>query len=156
MSSRDLNQLHPALKAKATVFLERCKREITTAEVRIICTYRSNTEQDSMFAKGRTTMGAACRCGGKQNLTKGSCKKHPMGLIVTNAKAGQSRHNDTLDGKPAARAFDFGVFLADGSYESSGRHPAWKQAGHIAQEIDLNWFGAAGSKFYELAHCQLK
>src|SRR5574343_1544593 len=47
----------------------------------LTCVYRSNEEQDALYAQGRTT----------------------KGKIVTNAKAGQSKHNF----KPS-KAFDIG------------------------------------------------
>ena len=48
-------------------------------------TYRSNMEQDQLYAQGRN--GAP-------------------GSIVTYVKGGQSDHNYTIDGKPASLAFD--------------------------------------------------
>lgn len=147
--SRELNHLHPKLQPLAVEFLKKCAEQIQGAEVRIICTYRSNEVQAEMFAQGRTKMGPRCACRVQP------CKRHPLGLIVTKAKPGESQHNFQLGGSPASRAFDYGVFV-DGKYDRAGSHRAWKQAGQIAMDLGLNWFGAPGSKFFELAHVQLK
>ena len=56
----------------------------------LTCTYRSPEEQNSDYAKGRTV------------LNPPATHDHPLGHIVTNAKAFQSPHNFT-----PAQAFDF-------------------------------------------------
>lgn len=82
MPSRKLEDLHPTLQPIVGKFLERC--EAAGLNILITCTYRSSAEQDALYAQGRTKPGAK----------------------VTHARGGQSRHNDTLDGKPASTAFD--------------------------------------------------
>ena len=83
MTDRDLNHLHPTFKPLCEAFIKQCKDD--GIEVIITCTHRSNEEQNALYALGRTIKG----------------KK------FTNAKGGQSKHNFTIDGKPAAKAFDF-------------------------------------------------
>ena len=69
MASRSLDDLVPAVKAKALAFLAKC--EAAGHDVLIYCTLRSNTEQTQLYAQGRTA----------------------PGRVVTNARAGESWHN---------------------------------------------------------------
>ena len=144
MPSRSISDCHPDLQIIAKEFIRRCDEEIKDAEFRIICTHRSGEEQTADYAKGRTV-----------NSGINVSDKRPLGATVTNAKAGQSKHNNTENGKPASRAFDIGVFI-NGVYDKDGKSTAWGKAGKIGMELNLNWFGAKGSKFFELAHFQLK
>lgn len=66
---RDINILLPKVAQMAQEFLDKCKAQ--GYDVLITSTYRSNEEQDALYAQGRTTPGS----------------------IVTNAKGGQSMHN---------------------------------------------------------------
>jgi len=76
MASRELNDLDPVTKGLALQFLHKCVAE--GLDILIYCTYRSNQEQDELYAQGRTK----------------------PGKIVTNARGGESEHNHR-------RAFDF-------------------------------------------------
>lgn len=130
MASRSLNDLHPALKPLAEEFLKNCSSD--GLDILITCTFRSPQEQNSLYEQGRTK----------------------PGRIVTNAKGGESAHNFILDGKPAAKAFDF-VPMIDGKPEWHGNDPSWNQAGEIGEKLGLEWAGR-WVKFKELAHMQLK
>lgn len=129
MASRDIKDCHPDLQKRVPLFLNECKK--AGIDVLIYCTYRSNAEQDELYKIGRTKPG----------------KK------VTNAKAGQSKHNFTINGKPASKAFDF-VPLDNGK-------PAWndskkyRAAGEIAVSLGLEWAGH-WKTFKEYPHVQLK
>lgn len=113
--SRDLNHLHPDLKPLCEAFIQQCKKE--GIEVIITFTYRSNEEQDALYALGRTIKGRK----------------------VTNAKGGQSKHNITIDGKPAAKAFDFVI-----TDPKTGK-PVW-------QTTDIRWaLAVAIGKHFGLA-----
>jgi peptidoglycan L-alanyl-D-glutamate endopeptidase CwlK len=72
INSRDLNDLHPKVKAMAEKFLAKCKEH--GLDILVTSTYRDNESQNALYAQGRTTAG----------------KK------VTNAKGGQSWHNYKL------------------------------------------------------------
>ena len=97
------------------------------------CAYRSNAQQEALYAQGRTKPGPR----------------------VTNARGGQSAHNFMLDGKPAAKAFDI-VPVIHGKAMWSRAHPHWQTLGKIGMDLGLNWYGAPGSKFDEFPHFQLK
>lgn len=129
MASRSLNDLHPRLKERALAFLDRCRME--GIDVLIYCTYRSNKEQAELYEQGRSK-------GGK---------------IVTYAKAGKSWHNFTIDGRPAAKAFDC-VPMINGKPEWSTRHPVWQMVGKIGTDVGLMWAGN-WSRFREYPHFQL-
>ena len=106
MPSRSLSYLHPNLQAAAGKALAECRTELAAigAEVLVTCTYRSGEEQDELYAQGRTK----------------------PGRIVTWAKAGQSKHNITLNGLPAAQALDI-VPLRHGK-------PVWGTGGNGLDE----------------------
>ncbi|MBK7052180.1 MAG: M15 family metallopeptidase [Rhodoferax sp.] len=70
ISSRDLNDLHPAVKRRALAMISACDADGIT--LLITSTYRDNASQDKLYAQGR---------GGA------------VGPVVTNAKGGQSWHN---------------------------------------------------------------
>ncbi len=95
-------------------------------------TYRSNEEQEELYAQGRTK----------------------AGKIVTNARAGQSKHNFTIDGKPAARAFDVAVKNDDGSLNWNTKHPHWKRIGEIGKALGLVW-GAEFKSIKDFPHFQM-
>lgn len=133
-SSRLMTDLHPDLYPIAMEFLHRC--ELAGIRIIVTCTYRSNAEQNKLYAQGRTT----------------------KGKIVTNAKEGQSKHNFTIDGKPAAKAFDIVPMRygkpAWGTTGEDGK--LWKEAGKIGMELGLNWYGRPDAPFKEFPHFELK
>lgn len=131
MASRSLEDLHPDLRPLAEEFLKRAV--LQGIEVLVTCTYRSGMEQNELYAQGRTKPGPR----------------------VTNARAGQSAHNFTINGKPAAKAFDV-VPVVAGKLMWSAAHPHWQTLGQIGMDLGLNWYGAPGSKFTEYPHFQLK
>lgn len=129
MASRRLEDLHPDTREKARKFLRLCAEN--NLEVLIYCTYRSNSEQDDLYAQGRTKPG----------------KK------VTNARGGQSAHNRVDEkGRPAARAFD-GVPLVGGKPQWSSTAPEWKLYGQLGVAAGLEWAGN-WNQFREYPHLQ--
>lgn len=112
MSSRDLYDLHPTVRAKATAHLMACEAE--GIDLLVTSTYRSPAEQDALFAQGRTKPG----------------KK------VTKARGGQSFHNYRLaydvvplrNGKPV-----WGTTGADGKL--------WQRVGELGEGAGLEWGG---------------
>jgi peptidoglycan L-alanyl-D-glutamate endopeptidase CwlK len=71
MSSRNLADAHIILQNRFTYAKQEFEKANKGVEVKLSCTYRSNAEQNALYALGRTIKGAK----------------------VTNAKAGQSPHN---------------------------------------------------------------
>lgn len=130
MASRKISDLHPDLQPIAGKFMEACQR--AGVDILITCTYRSGAEQDALYEQGRTKPGAK----------------------VTNARAGQSKHNFELHGKPAAKAFDV-VPLVNGKPQWSAQHPAWAAAGKVGKALGLEWAGE-WKRFKEYPHFQLR
>lgn len=139
MASRRIEDLHPALQPLAREFISRCS--VRQVDVLIVCTYRDGAEQDALYAQGRTAPGAK----------------------VTNARAGQSAHNFTIDGGPAAKAFDAVPLLygkpiwedpRDKDFDWSNDY-GWRVMGEVAAELGLVWYGRPGSAFREAPHFQM-
>lgn len=133
MASRDLNDLDPRMQPLVRSFLSAC--DASGIPLLVTCTYRSSVEQDALYAQGRTTPGA----------------------IVTHARGGQSKHNATIDGKPASQAVDI-VPMMNGkpvwdTYGESGK--LWEEVGGIGEQIGLDWAGR-WVHMREEAHFQLK
>ncbi|WP_047396517.1 M15 family metallopeptidase [Chitinibacter sp. ZOR0017] len=131
MPSRKIEDLHPDLQPICREFLRRCAA--AGLNILITGTYRSNAEQDVMYAQGRTTPGP----------------------IITRAKGGQSAHNFTINGQPAARAFDI-VPVKKGAAVWDSDDPLWQKAGQIGMDLGLNWYGRPGAPFREFPHFELK
>lgn len=127
--SRDLHHLHPDMRRLAEQFLAECKS--AGLDILVTCTFRSHAEQQALFEQGRTK----------------------PGRIVTNAKPGESAHNVTLGPVPASMALDF-VPMAGGKPQWRNEHPAWLQAGEIAERVGLEWAGR-WKRFKEFPHVQL-
>lgn len=130
MASRRIEDLHPLLQPLAEQF--KTKADAQGIDFIFTCTYRSAGEQNALYAQGRTA----------------------PGRIVTNAKAGQSRHNTTLNGKPASEAFDI-VPMVNGKPCWDAKHPAWQTLGAIGESLGLEW-AARWKTFKEFPHFQLK
>ena len=130
MNDRDMNHLHPALRLLAERWLILCRKQAIFPV--IYYTYRSDAEQDELYAQGRT-------------------KK---GRIVTNAKGGESKHNFTLDGKPASKAFDFFIERPDKSANWDPRSPEWQAAVAMGKQLGLKWGGDFRS-FYDPGHMEI-
>lgn len=112
----DINQLCPELQSDCREFLLKCK--LAHLDVRILFTYRTPTEQDAKYAQGRTT----------------------PGHIITKLKGDKSKHCHMENGKPSAKAFDFGIF-DNGNYITDGNDFRYKSAGEIGKALGLNWGG---------------
>lgn len=131
MASRKLEDLDLRMHSLALKFLAECKKQ--GYDVLVTCTYRSNEEQASLYAQGRTKPGA----------------------IVTNAKPGESLHNRVdVQGRPASLAFDV-VPLVDGKCVWDSSSILWKKLGEIGVGLGLDWAGTWKS-FKEYPHFQLK
>jgi peptidoglycan L-alanyl-D-glutamate endopeptidase CwlK len=133
MSSRKLEDCSLAMLAHLVEFEEQMRGE-GIPFVRA-CTYRSAEEQELEYAKGRTA----------------------PGRIVTWAPGGQSLHNDTSNGKPAANAADYyplqnGRLLDNKTdYEIA----IWNRMGAIAVKCGLEWGGNWPLLKRDMPHVQL-
>lgn len=60
---------------------------------------------------------------------------------VSHLNGSESLHCCTVAGKPASKAFDFGVFDEDGGYVTNGDDPRYAAAGAVAKGMGLVWGG---------------
>jgi peptidoglycan LD-endopeptidase CwlK len=146
-----LGDLRPATRTKAEAFLRACDAnpwlQRTGIDVIVTCTWRSNEEQAVLYAIGRTKPGRR----------------------VTNAKPGQSAHNDTHEGRPWSRAFDVVPLRAgkpvwgtqgdgidaDDRDDQRDDLEIWQRVGAIGESVGLQWAGRWTS-FREFPHFQDK
>ncbi len=82
MSIRDINACQFDVGNMVTEAMAACRKD--GIDVLITCTFRTHTDQEALYAQGRTK----------------------PGKIVTNARAGQSSHNYMVAGRPASLAVD--------------------------------------------------
>lgn len=145
MPSRSLNDLHPILQRLARDFLGACQAQ--GLDVLVTCTYRSQTEQDELYAQGRTK----------------------PGRIVTWTT--KSEHSATLsDGMPGSRAFDV-VPLRNGKLvwgtggdgldddptdDDTDDLELWERLGKIGRAVGLEWGGDWPDSKKDRPHFQLK
>lgn len=130
MASKRLEDLHPDLEPLCREFLAQCAH--AGLNVKILMTHRTPEEQNNLYAQGRTA----------------------PGRIVTSLKGSQSKHCFMLDGQPAAKAFDFGVFDNSGRYISDGAHPRYTEAGEIGEGLGLKW-GGRWKRPFDPSHLEL-
>ena len=125
MASRKTEDLHASIRDKAVEFLKRAnaalKQISPTLEVRLVQTWRSQAEQNALYAQGRTKPGR------KVTWTKSSAH---------NTDLPETPHGD-------AEAFDIGVF--DGSKYLTGATKKeldyYRQLGPIGEALGLVWGG---------------
>jgi len=132
MASRLVTDCHPILQPMLRACIVGWANE--HLDVLVTCTWRSGQEQNLLYAQGRTA----------------------PGNIVTNAKAGQSAHNFTIEGRPASLAFDF-VPMLNGKPDWNGTGAdfvLWSRAAAVAKRAGLKWYGEPGAPFHELPHCE--
>lgn len=124
INSRNLNDLHPRVRAMAERFLGKC--DDAGIDILVTSTYRDHESQAALYAQGRTAPGRK----------------------VTNAKPGESWHNwrvafdfvPMINGKP--------VWSTDGA-----DWKLWETVGVIGESVGLEWAGR-WKKFREFAHFQ--
>lgn len=124
MPSRSLDTLRPGMKRLAEKFLGECFTR--GLDVLVVCTMRTNEEQDALYAQGRTA----------------------PGRIVTKARGGQSPHNHGLafDAYPLIHG-KLCIAYAEGDEVSD---PIWQTFGQCAAAVGLEWGGSWGDG----PHCQ--
>lgn len=125
INSRNLSDLLPPCKERAESFLNLAKD--AGIDLLVTSTYRDNESQSALFAQGRTK----------------------PGLVVTNARPGQSWHNWRC-------AFDV-VPLRNGKpvWNTSGPDGnLWRKVGEMGESVGLEWAGRWTGKLREMAHFQ--
>ena len=129
MASRNLHDLHPKLMGLAFQHRDMC--EAAGIDLLIYCTFRSEAEQASLYAQGRTK----------------------PGKIVTYAKPGASKHNHMEGARAASLEYDC-VPLIDGKPMWNPKHESWQIVGSIGKSLGLEWAGD-WKRFKEYPHFQI-
>ncbi len=111
MSSRKIEDLHPALQETARQFIKEADQILEGWQAFITDGFRSNEEQDKLYAQGRSV----------------------PGNIVTHARAGQSPHNYGL-------AVDI-AFRKDGTKDAQWLFKKYSQLDNLAIKLGLVWGG---------------
>lgn len=121
----------------------------------IVRAYCPTDEQDKIYAKGRSEAGEPCKHAGV-TYPVGTCKLHPLGLIVTNARGGQSYHNYGL-------AYDVALVLQtangksvhwDVHKDANQNHvPDYEEVGALGKALGLEW-GGEFKRLKDLPHFQ--
>lgn len=127
MSSRSIDDLSQYVRDAAVKHQHLCAEK--GVELLIYCTKRENSEQDELYAIGRTK----------------------PGKIVTNARAGQSAHNPDSQGK--ANGYDCCPMIG-GKPMWDSKHPAWKIVIAAGEEAGLSASARWTGKLKEQAHFQ--
>lgn len=122
ISSRKLSDLTPATQIAAAHWLAECAAE--GYDVLVTCTYRDAEAQNALYAQGRTA----------------------PGNIVTNAKGGQSKHQQRI-------AIDF-CPMSHGKCLWNDL-VTFKFIGEIAERNGFEWAGRWKGSMRESAHIQL-
>ena len=128
MASRDKNDLHQSLaQAYDMAAAEYARLYPQHPQPFITCTHRSNEEQDKLYAQGRTQ----------------------PGKIVTNAKAGQSKHNSL-----PSKAFDIAFITYDKKLSWDAKH--FIRFAEIVKRISTTISCGCDWKFIDNPHFELK
>jgi len=127
INSRNINDLHPRVKAMCELFIQHCKAE--GISVTITSTFRDNESQDALYAQGRTA----------------------PGKVVTKAKSGESFHNYKLafDCVPVVNGVaqwnDNSLWSRIGQYgkecglEWGGDFKSFKDKPHFEKNFGFDW-----------------
>lgn len=113
MASRRLEDLHPDIQYLAAKHIVLCHAE--GIELLIYCTFREPKEQEELYAIGRTKPGR------KVTWTR------------------KSKHNETMDGKPAAMAYDC-VPIVKGKAVWDNQE-LYRKVAEIGESLGLTWGG---------------
>ncbi|TGB01674.1 peptidoglycan-binding protein [Halobacillus salinus] len=131
-SAERMGKVKPIVKEKALLLIARAYEEKIC--VQISSGYRSLERQAALYGQGR-----------KDYVWRGK-SYGSAGPIVTNAKPGQSVHNE-------GRAVDFFLVTSDGSKALWNVDNRWKRVAAIAKEIGFLW-GGDWSSFPDYPHLE--
>ena len=152
--SRDKSLLCPAFAGRLVIFERRLQE--ASLPFFMFMGLRIREDQEELWNQGRTTPGPPCRHGGIL-FPIGTCQKHPLGLTVTNARAGDSMHQYALaadyvrDGDTGKPGIQWSWAEAD---EDHDHVSDWLEMGTIAEECGLEW-GGRWRRFPDRPHVQM-
>ena len=134
--------LHPKLRAKAFNFIKAC--EAVGIFLRITSGFRSYSEQDQLYAKGRTVPNDAGRLpGATVTNARGGRSVHNFGLAIDvveiwNKGSSMKHYRQPIlrNGRPSGR---FKSLRAQTGYDSKYPEERWQTIGRIAQSFGFFW-----------------
>ena len=122
--------------------LEMARRSVV---IKFTQALRTAVEQDALYAKGRTAPGVLCRhANDPRPRPIGACPFHPLGLMVTKARAGQSWHNAMPVDRPlvGCRAYDVAIVSYEGDKTPQDLYDGpWDLVGQTGEALGLEWGG---------------
>jgi len=155
MASRRIVDLHIDLQGPCQEWLDWLNE--VGVKVFITCTFRSEEEQNALYAQGREDLDYV-------NLLRKAVGLYPIdhskNIVVTNAMGGQSPHNfEGPDNNPMALAFDFALCEKGHEWDlkadfNNDDVSDYEQAGAVAIELGLDW-GGNWTSFKDYPHIQL-
>lgn len=150
ISEQRLAKIHPVLGMKARQLCALASAQSPAISIRITQGLRTFEEQGALYDQGRVAPGQPCTHDGV-TWPLGSCKVHPYGNVVTNAKPGQSWHNYGLAFDVAVDALQHSpVFVPDWN----AAHPTWRKLIQLGQQLGLEC-GALWRTFPDTPHFEL-
>ena len=130
-SEARLNTVHPELRRRLRKLAILCEANNLPALI-VVQGLRLWSQQDALWAKGRTVPGEPCRHNGVVRPV-GQCNVHPLGLTVTKARGGQSAHNFGYAGDCTPDDPNLPGFQPDWN----DAHPAWGALLKLAKQCGL-------------------
>lgn len=141
VNSRKVEDLLPTTQKKWYAFEKAFQEKYPEADIFFSSGYRDEAYQNGLFAIGRTKAGQPCRCGGRVRKI-GTCKTHPMGLPVTNARGGESDHQYRI-------AVDMAILV---NKQLTWDEKWFTRAGEMAEKYGFRWSGRWKGSLRETAH----
>jgi peptidoglycan L-alanyl-D-glutamate endopeptidase CwlK len=121
MNPTSEERLVPIYPRLARLIRELANTMHTKHQTEIIVSFgiRTSSEQDALWAKGRTTLSPIGCVHDDIAFKPGTCPKHPLGVPVTNARGGYSWHNFGM-------AVDCAPLNIKGGIDWNAAHPQWR------------------------------
>jgi len=147
MASRDLDELLPGTQKKVEPWLQACEG-IITQQVFVLCTYRSQDEQNALWAQGRYPLEKVNRIRELASMPPITEKENEHEVTWTH----HSKHTDR-------RACDFALKMPNiwdlkADIDADGI-PDYTEVGQLAEKFGLQWgIIAKGGEHKDLGHVQ--
>lgn len=108
---------------------------------------RTYSEQDMIYAKGRTIMSDVSCTHNGVSRKPGTCPVHPLGATVTNARGGYSWHNFGV-------AVDLAPMTITHGIDWNASHPQWREMEQKGTALGLT-SGAYWQRLVDAPHFQI-
>lgn len=146
--SRDKSLLCPAFVVRLNEFERRLA--IDHLPFYLYEGFRTFEVSDEYYAQGRSKPGPLCVHDGIAR-PMGTCSIHPLGLIITNARGGDSLHNYGLG---ADYILDSDTVRPGVQWSWDNRGGIFETMGKVAEDCGLIW-GGDWKRFPDLPHLEM-